>query len=390
LLPPDFLQPILDALHVLVAHYGVTVLLCTATQPVLTDTHRFDPRQGLRGLPPPTRIVDDEAALYAALQRTQVHWPEDLLTAEPLESVADRVAVHDAVLSIVNTRADAAELLRLLDHRCDEPPLHLSAALCGQHRADVIAQIRARLAARLAGTDKRPLRVVSTQLVEAGVDIDFPVVFRALAGLDSIAQSAGRCNREGRLAAGAMGQVHVFVRDIPKVLTGVRLGAQATRSVRAAAQVADAPLTPEVFEAYFRQYHGSFASTDRHGIVDLLSRDKASFAFQFRTAADQFRLVDDEDQASVIVPYGLAGQEGSDIPLAVRALENKKSDRWLLRKLQRYTVSVRSRMLRPWQARGDVLEVLPGLFVLKDARRYDNRLGLMPEGAALDAASFVA
>ena len=389
LLPPDFLQPILDALNVLVHHYGVTLLLCTATQPVLTDTKRFDARQNLRGLPAPIPIVDDEAALFSALRRTQVNWPADLLTEESLDGVADRVAAHDAVLTIVNTRADAAELLRLLDPRCNEPPLHLSAALCGQHRADVITQIRSRLAARQAGTDTRPLRVVSTQLVEAGVDIDFPVVFRALAGLDSIAQSAGRCNREGLLAGGALGQVHVFVRDIPKALAGVRLGAQATRSVRAAAHDDHACLTPAAFEAYFRLYHGSFASTDKHGIVDLLSRDKASFAFQFRTAADRFRLVDDEEQASVIVPYGLAGQEGSDIDLALRALENKKIDRWLLRKLQRYTVNVRLRVLRPWQTRGDLLELLPGLFVLKDRLRYDPRLGLIPEGTALDAVSLV-
>jgi len=145
-----------------------------------------------------------------------------------------------------------------------------------------------------------------------------------------------------------------------------------------------------VFEAYFRLYHGSFASTDRHGIVDLLSRDKGSFGFQFRTAADRFRLVDDADQASVIVPYRSAGRDASEIDRAVQALENKLSDRWLLRKLQRYTVSVRANVLRPWQARGDVLEVLPGLFVLKDERRYDGRLGLIPEGSALDAASFVA
>jgi CRISPR-associated endonuclease/helicase Cas3 len=389
LLPPDFLQPILDVLNVLVAHYGVTLLLCTATQPVLTDTQRFDPRRSLRGLPAPTPIVDDEAALYATLRRTRIHWPADLLTEEPLDRMAERVAACDAALVIVNTRKDAAELLHLLDQRCDEPPLHLSAAMCGQHRAEVIANIRERLAARQAGSDARALRVVSTQLVEAGVDIDFPVVFRALAGLDSIAQSAGRCNREGRLADGALGEVHVFVREIPKALTHVRHGAQATRSVRSAAEDPDADLLPSDFHDYFRLYHGGI-DTDRHRIVELLSRDKGSFAFQFRTAASRFRLVDDDDQASVIVPYGLAGQDGSDIHLAIRALENKQSDRWLLRKLQRYTVNVRLRLLRPWQARGDVLELLPGLYLLKDERRYDARLGLIPEGAALDAASFVA
>lgn len=396
LLPPDFLQPILDALHVLVAHYGVTLLLCTATQPVLTDAPSFDPRRSLRGLPLPTRIIDDEAALYAALQRTQVCWPSDLQRQQPLEDVAPQLAAQDAVLAIVNTRKDAAELLHLLDQQCPEPPLHLSAGMCGQHRADVIAQMRLRLADRSAGTDQRPLRVVSTQLVEAGVDIDFPVVFRALAGLDSIAQSAGRCNREGRLRDGVFGQVHVFVRDIPKPLAHVRLGAQATRSVLAGvsaglpnASTNAVELSPSLFEQYFRLYHSSI-QLDRHGIVDLLARDKASFAFQFRTAADRFKLVDDGNQASVIVPYRSPGSDSSAIDKAVKAIAEGQADRWLVRKLQRYTVTVRAAVLGPWQARGDVVEVLPGLYLLKDERRYDSRLGLVPEGAALDAASFVA
>ena len=388
LLPPEFLQPILDVLQVLVAHYGVTLLLCTATQPVLTDAVRFDPRQNLRGLPPPTPIIDDPARLYAQLQRTRIQWPADLHTEQPLDSLADELARHDCVLTIVNTRGDAAELLHLLDSRCQEPPLHLSAALCGQHRADVIASIRQRLAARRRGTDCRALRVVSTQLVEAGVDIDFPVVYRALAGLDSVAQAAGRCNREGRLQAGAVGEVHVFVRDIPKPLTALRLGAQATRSVLAAG--APESLPPEIFESYFSLYHGSFASRDRHGIVDLLARDKGNFAFQFRTAADKFKLVDDADQASVVVPYRSADTDATEIDNAVQALRHGQADRWLLRKLQRYTVVLRSRIVQGWQVRGDATEALPGLYVLNDALRYDARLGLVPDGEPLDAASLVA
>jgi CRISPR-associated endonuclease/helicase Cas3 len=389
LLPPDFLQPILDALRLLVEHYGVTVLLCTATQPVLTDTPRFDPRQSLRGLPKAVPIVDDEAALYRSLKRTQVHWPADLGAIEPLETVADRVAQHDCVLTIVNTRADAAELLNQLDKRCEEKPLHLSAALCGQHRADLIAEIRTRLRARQQGTDRRPLRVVSTQLVEAGVDVDFPVVYRALAGLDSIAQSAGRCNREGRLANGAMGNVFVFVREVPRLLTGIRFGAEATRSVLASSAGAQA-MDSATFERYFRLYHGSYASADRHGIVDLLARDKSIFGFQFRTAAERFRLVPDEDQVSVIVPYLSPGSSGTEVGRCIAMLEAGKSDRWLLRKLQRFTVTVRSKQVLTWQARGDVREVLPGLYVLKDEHRYDLRLGLIPEGGNLNASSFVA
>ena len=384
LLPPDFLQPILDALNVLVTHYGVTLLLCTATQPALIDTPRFDPRQSLRGLPPATRIVEDEASLFSALQRVEVEWPIDLHTPLPTEALVSRLVELDCVLVIVNTRNDAAEIVKKLDVATGEITLHLSAAMCGQHRADVIAQIRARLQARRAGADARPLRVVSTQLVEAGVDIDFPVVFRALAGLDSVAQAAGRCNREGRLADGGKGQVVVFVRDIPKPLHQVRIAAQATRTI---VQGGGDALSPAAFERYFPLYYDGFASRDKHGIVDHL-RKNARFEFEFRTAAEKFQLVDDADQATVIVVYTGTGAL-SILPL-IEKLRSGDTDRWLLRKLQRYTVNVRRKLLATWQAQGDVRELVPGMYLLIDGLRYDDRLGLLPDGRLLDPASLVA
>ncbi len=384
LLPPDFLQPILDALNVLVTHYGVTLLLCTATQPALIDTPRFDPRQSLRGLPPATRIVEDEASLFSALQRVEVEWPIDLHTPLPTEALVSRLVELDCVLVIVNTRNDAAEIVKKLDVATGEITLHLSAAMCGQHRADVIAQIRARLQARRAGADARPLRVVSTQLVEAGVDIDFPVVFRALAGLDSVAQAAGRCNRKGRLADGGKGQVVVFVRDIPKPLHQVRIAAQATRTI---VQGGGDALSPAAFERYFPLYYDGFASRDKHGIVDHL-RKNARFEFEFRTAAEKFQLVDDADQATVIVVYTGTGAL-SILPL-IEKLRSGDTDRWLLRKLQRYTVNVRRKLLATWQAQGDVRELVPGMYLLIDGLRYDDRLGLLPDGRLLDPASLVA
>ena len=383
LLPPEFLQPILDALNVLVTHYGVTLLLCTATQPTLGNSERFDPRQRLRGLPPATPIVDDEAELFTALQRVDIEWPGDLHTPLTTDALVSRLAQHDCVLTIVNTRRDAAEIKSALDAATGDTTLHLSAALCGQHRADVIAQIRARLQARRAGTDTRALRVVSTQLVEAGVDIDFPVVFRALAGLDSVAQAAGRCNREGRLPNDAKGQVVVFVRDIPKTLHQVRIAAQATRTVL---QGGDDALSPASFETYFPLYYAGFASRDKHGIVDRL-RKNSRFEFEFRSAADKFKLVDDEDQATVIVPYASEGKTSID-PL-IEKLRRGDTDRWLLRSLQRYTVTVRRKQVESWQARGDVRELVPGMYLLIDHLRYDDRLGLLPEGKALDATSLV-
>jgi len=386
LLPPEFLQPILDVLHVLVRHYGVTLVLCTATQPVLTNSPRFDPRASLRGLPAPTPIIDNEAALFTALQRVQIEWPQNWQQPLSTPELTEQLAAQDCVLTIVNTRADAAELLASLESACEEPPLHLSAAMCGQHRADVIAEIRARLIARQTGGDQRPLRVISTQLVEAGVDIDFPVVYRALAGLDSIAQAAGRCNREGRLSDGVKGRVVVFVREVPTPLSAVRHGVQATRSTIAAGF--DEALQPQAFAHYFPLYYSQFRSRDQHGIVDHL-RMNPDLDFDFRSAADKFKLVDDADQATVIVPYRSTQTGVRDVAPLIQRLRQGDTDRWLLRALQRYTVTVRKKPLALWQQRGDVEELVPGLFLLKDELRYDARRGLIPEGQTVDTAALV-
>jgi CRISPR-associated endonuclease/helicase Cas3 len=387
LLPPEFLQPILDVLNLLVAHYGVTLLLCTATQPTLTDFKRFDPRQSVRGLPSPARVIDDEPALFRTLQRVDIEWPDDLQTPVATADLAQRLAAYDCVLAIVNTRNDAAELVAALDAATGARTLHLSAAMCGQHRADVIREIRERLVGRQAGHDMRPLRVVSTQLVEAGVDIDFPVVFRALSGLDSIAQAAGRCNREGCLPNGAKGEVFVFVRNVPAQLHGVRAGVQATRSTLA--EQRPRALDPAVFERYFPLYYDGFESRDRHGIVDHLSHGQrdADMSFDFRDAATKFRLIDDEDQVSVVVPYHSPSAGARPVAPLIERLKRGDTDRWLLRALQRYIVNARRKPLEPWQRAGDVVELQSGLFVLVDTLRYDNRRGLLMDKQAIDASS---
>jgi CRISPR-associated endonuclease/helicase Cas3 len=384
LLPPEFLQPILDTLRLLVEHYGVTLVLCTATQPVLIDAKRFDPRQSLRGLPTPTPIVAERAGLFDALDRVAIEWPTDLQQPAELADVAAEMAQQDCALAIVNTRADAAELVSAIDAATGERALHLSAAMCGQHRADVITEVRTRLAARRAGTDARPLRVVSTQLVEAGVDIDFPVVYRALAGLDSIAQAAGRCNREDRLPG--KGRVVVFVRKVPTPLAALRNGVQATRSTLVDAR--PTALWPEHFETYFRHYYDSFASRDARGIVDLL-RNQGDMAMNFRSAAKEFRLIDDEDQVSLLVSYVSTDPEARDVEPLIARLRAKDSDRWLLRALQRYVVQVRRQVINKEQGPGGVEEVLPGLFVLKDTLLYDRTYGLVIGGRSLPPESLV-
>jgi CRISPR-associated endonuclease/helicase Cas3 len=194
-LPPEFLQPILAALNLLVKHYGVTVVLCTATQPALNSTAYFDKSKDMRGLENVREIIDHPDALFTALERVKVELPPDLNATASWADIAAQIEQEDCVLAIVSTRKAARELHRLLPKNT----LHLSALMCGAHRKVVVDEIKARLQAKREGRDVEPLRVVSTQLVEAGVDMDFPVVFRALAGLDSIAQAAGRCNREGLL-----------------------------------------------------------------------------------------------------------------------------------------------------------------------------------------------
>jgi len=194
LLPPDFLAPILEALKELQKNYGVTVVFCTATQPALGPhkTMDFD----FKGIDGMKEIMDDPAMLHKALKRTEIRQVRNL---EPLtwDDVAGEITNNESVLCIVNRRDDARTLWELLP----EGSIHLSALMCGAHRVRKIKEIKERL------RNGVPTRVVSTQLVETGVDVDFPVVYRAMAGLDSIAQAAGRCNREGLRAKG---KVFVF------------------------------------------------------------------------------------------------------------------------------------------------------------------------------------
>jgi CRISPR-associated endonuclease/helicase Cas3 len=158
LLPPEFLQPMLDVLNLLTQHYGVTVVLSTATQPALSTRAYFDARQNLRGLDNVREIIGDPDALYRSLERVQVRLPADWQTPADWPRLALELATHDSVLAIVNTRKDARALWEQMQ-RIDAGTLHLSALMCGAHRSQVIGDIKARLKAGV------PTRVVSTQLV---------------------------------------------------------------------------------------------------------------------------------------------------------------------------------------------------------------------------------
>lgn len=360
MLPPEFLSPILATMKLLAAHYGVTFVLCTATQPALE--HRHDFREGLDGV---REIVENPAALYEAFRRVRVKLPESR-EPESWEVLAEKLRAHDRVLAIVNRRDDCRELHRLMP----KGTVHLSALMCGEHRSQVIGEIKAKL------KNGAPVRVVSTQLVEAGVDLDFPVVYRAFAGLDSIAQAAGRCNREGRLEG--LGEVVVFNPLKPSPAGLLRKAEQAARELLHGNE-AD-PLAPEWFERYFCLLFWSLNSRDKEGILTLLQAERCQV--QFREAAAKFQLIPERD-LPVIVRYG-AGAELMDL------LEAKGPETWLLRKLQRYVVTVPQRVHKEMLGGGDIREAWPGFFVQAVDGLYHPELGLQAGGdVVLDPAACI-
>ena len=369
LLPPEFLQPILNVLNLLTQHYGVTVVLCTATQPALATREYFDAKNNMRGLDNVREIMGDPDALYQKLERVNVRLPADWNSPVSWGALADEISQHDSVLAIVNRRKDARELWQ----RMPERSVHLSALMCGEHRSQTIRQIKGRL------TGNIPTRVVSTQLVEAGVDVDFPVVYRALAGLDSIAQAAGRCNREGRLAElGKQGEVVVFVPPQPAPPGLLRKGEDACRS--ALHGHTGKPLERALFARYFEKlYHA--CNLDAQGIGELLKVDGQTLAVKFRSAAEKFKLIQDEDSAPVIVRYRGADGKDETIDMLLNTLKKQGPERWLMRKLQRYTVNISRRDAVRLLAQGDVIEAVPGLFVQENDWLYHDQLGLIMDGS---------
>jgi CRISPR-associated endonuclease/helicase Cas3 len=391
LLPVEFLQPVVDVLRYLVQDFGVTVLLCTATQPTLNTPPGFDPQRGLkRGLGASIEIIDDIPALYRVLERVRVLLPPSLEHPRTWPELADEISAHAAALTIVSRRADAAALFRLIKGRTpDARCWHLSALMCAQHRSDTIAEIKDALKARrellAAGRHAASVHVVSTQLVEAGVDLDFPVVYRALAGLDSIAQAAGRCNREGKLPE--LGAMHVFVpptKAPPGLLTLARDTCKAVWHGSL-----DDPLAEPLIKQYFKRLYHDAPSTDIAGICEMLKLQpdlKAlSLPVQFRSASDAFKLIDEKESATVLVRYR-SPKPSEDVDALIAKLERDGPARPLMRKLQRYGVTIYQDQIRHLKADIREVDLCPGLYVQREGRDgfYDPQMGARLDSAPGD------
>lgn len=333
--------PIVHAMNLLVDSFGCTLVLCTATQPSLPGTEIA------------REIVPDPKKLFGALKRVRFEMPPEPLTPSSWVDIAARLQLETSVLCIVNRRQDCYELHSLM------PPgtLHLSTLMCGAHRSQVIDSIRERL--------KRgeSVRVVSTQLIEAGVDIDFPVVFRALGGIDSVAQAGGRCNREGLLSV--EGRVVVFVppKAAPRGL--LRKGEDVTKELLALGR-AD-PQSPEIFGHYFSLLMGK-ANENGKEILDKLRID-GELRISFEEAAKAFRMIED-DGKSVLVSFG-------DGERLIERVRRGEWDRNLLRRMQRFTVSLPEHIHKDLIRAGAVEELAEvGLSIQCNSTFYLQETGL--------------
>ena len=354
LLPSSLLLPCSEAIRQLSAHYRTSVVLSTATQ------------LNLPGIDPASvrEMIPSSLELYRRLKRTRIEFPADRSVRRTWEELADELARHEQVLCVVNTRRDCRNLFGRM------PPgsIHLSALMCGEHRSRVINQIKERLSSGAS------VRVISTQLVEAGVDIDFPIVYRAFTGLSSIAQSAGRCNREGLRAEG---RVVVFMPPDESPRGELRQSEYALSDLLdrpGGVDPDDARSFPDYFRALHRRAQDLGASFERLLGVPVPPEFRNGPAnrpepmhYQFREAAAAFRMIPDAS-VSILVRYG-----GNDALLD--ELRAAGPHRLLMRRLQRYAVGVPRGSLPSLLERGFVEEMHPGIFVQTMPSLYSDVFG---------------
>lgn len=355
-IPVEKLQPCLEVIKELSLNYGVTSVLCTATQPAINFSEQF--KAGLKNV---REIIQDVPTLFTELKRT-----EEVFIGELSEQdVASQLLAHEQVLCIVNTRQQALDIFNAL-HK-SEANIHLSALMYPAHRTKKLDEIRARLSA----TNKQPCRVVSTQLIEAGVDVDFPSVFRAVAGIDSIAQAAGRCNRNGLSETPCKVSVFEFPEE-----SGCSFIRQAAQSAAKFFELFEGKLTaPECVRGYFADFFWKNEQRmDKDGIIEKCMLAQ-SLNIQFRDIA-KFQMI-----KSATIPVIVALEK--DAVNLVRSLEVAEHKGSILRKLQQFSVQIYSYQFAEIEA---WLETpVPGVWVLRSEELYSDATGLKckpPEGTA--------
>lgn len=352
MIPTGFLKPCLGALVELVTNYDTTVVLCTATQPAIEKL--------LPGGVRTVEIIDDPPGLYEAFKKVKVNY----LGRVNDDQLAKKLSGCHQVLCIVNSKKHARVIFNKIHNTESRGLFHLSTRMCPAHRTAVLKEIKNRLREGLS------CRVVSTQLIEAGVDVDFPVVYRSMAGIDSIAQAAGRCNREGRLPSG---EVFVFwpeAHGMPKgwlKRTASLGGLILERS--------DDPLGLKEVKKYFSTlYEIDDSELDKEGIMAEIKEQERYLNFPFRTVAEKFKLIDNHTN-TVVIPW-----DDECKKILTEAQYSPFPGRFA-RALQRYSVEVFETEFNEMLHFGALECVANRFYLLRNEaieRHYSNKTGLEP------------
>ena len=368
-LPESFLSPILSAISTLSEAFHCSILCCSATQPVYDEALSSPDDGGDYYIPLDTKgdLVPREAKYFTPFDRVDYHLEPQTVTSQEL---AERLAAEHSVLCVVNSRKDAGQVYRALRDlpkvKADEV-IHLSRSMCSAHLRRAIETIKERM------REGKPTKVISTQLIEAGVDLDFPCVWRAHSGLGSIIQAGGRCNREGRMER--RGQVFVFsLADGSRPFGNIARGCNATKMLlhKLSNKITD-PTDPEVIAKYYRLYFKDIPDFDTEGIEKNLTEDPEDINFE--SAAERFKLIDDEGTFPVIVPYM---EEGKAL---VRKIRNHEIlTRKDYHRMQEYSVSLRQGDYSTLLSHGNIEQIPWGedfISVLVDDECYDSVAGVV-------------
>jgi CRISPR-associated endonuclease/helicase Cas3 len=355
-IPVENLKPCLEVIRELSLNYNVTSVLCTATQPAIHFSESFE-----SGLKDVKEIIQNIPDLFSKLKRTE----ETYIGQFSEQELSSRLSEYQQVLCIVNTRQQALDIYNALPKSSEN--FHLSALMYPAHRSKIFEQIKC----NLNSSNKLPCRVISTQLIEAGVDIDFPCVFRSVAGIDSIAQAAGRCNRNG--LHNLPQKVYIF--DIPETPNNMFFR-QAAQSAEKLFKRFDLKLTsPECVNEYFLDFFWKNEQhMDRKEILEKCGMAQ-SLDVQFKEISE-FKMID-----SPTVPVVIA-LEDEPIDLTNLLLLEKYPGK-ILRKLQQYCVQI-----YPYQLdaiKGWLENPISGVWVLRSNLLYERKTGLMcdrPRGNA--------
>ena len=356
-IPVDFIKPCVFAITELALHYHSSCILCTATQPSLEMfINEYKKGTIVR------EISENTDDLYRLFKRVNY---EDLGKCSE-DEIALHLSDYNRVLCIVSTRSRARSLYEKLPN---EGRYHLSTRMTPEHRKRTLDTIRERL------IDDKSVRVVSTSLIEAGVDLDFPVVYRELAGLDSMIQAGGRCNREGREDPGAS-KVFVFrFKELKRLPSSMKLPAEVAETIIMKNIEIDSPKTiKEYFDALY--YHKS-EGLDREKIVEKLNNRPSDF--RFADVGEKFKLIDTFENKTIFIPRDLKSNALAD--------EIRKHGEVLTRSIYRqtgkYSVSVSERVLR---ALSPALEMINEEFaILAVSKYYSQETGLAEDFEGGDA-----